>query len=407
MTWTQPISSDWSHGPSLLLGNGLSPLHKLSQALASADLERIPKPGSALQHGLAQALARVGRRKPGGEQGDEDDEQDVAADADPDGGGVAGGLLGADDVGAGDAAGAVEGGDGGGGEGALPVAGDVVGVVGGQRGPVADVGAGGEEGADVADGDLPAEAEHGEAGDQAQAVEDDAGPAQHVAVAEHRRQQHGQHGVVVRRRGQQDRRVAAEAHPVLQDDGQEVGEAGGDEVEEEEHDGEAVDFEVAGVSEDFSPSEGFGLRVYISFDRVPRRGGWKRTLGVLTIPLNAKHRKLLLLVRKKPQALVRLVREIDHNEICRERDHNGDESLDEEHVAPARQPAFTVELVEAKVNDPARREDDDLAALHQREPRLLLAAQIPAGDQIAEPGIDTRRRHTQQNPSPLTARRAR
>ena len=63
------------------------------------------------------------------------------------------------------------------------MAGDVVCLVGVEGGPVADVGAGGEEGADVADGDLGGEAEHAEAKDEGEGVEDDDGPAGGVFVA--------------------------------------------------------------------------------------------------------------------------------------------------------------------------------------------------------------------------------
>lgn len=129
----------------------------------------------------------------------------------------------------------------------LPLPGHVVGLVRAQSRPVADVGARGEVRPYVPHHDLVDEPEHAESHNQTHAVEDDDGAPEPEPVPHERGEEHGDDGVVVRRRGQQDGLVLAEAHPALQDDGQKVGHGGGHQVEQEEQTGESVDLEVLQV----------------------------------------------------------------------------------------------------------------------------------------------------------------
>lgn len=143
-------------------------------------------------------------------------------DTDPNRRHVPGCFLAQHDVAASDAAEAVAGGDRSGDGGAFPLAGDIVGEVGVEGGPVGDVGPCGEVGADVADGDLGGEAEHAEAEDEAEGVKDDDGGAEVVFVGEVAGEEDGEDGVVVGGCGEEDGFVGGEAHAGLEDDGEEL-----------------------------------------------------------------------------------------------------------------------------------------------------------------------------------------
>ena len=116
------------------------------------------------------------------------------------------------------------------GESALPLPSNVASLVRAQSRPIGNVRPRSEERADVAGGDIGGEAEHAEAYYQADAVEDYHRAADAELVAHERGEEDGDDGVVVGRSGEEDGFVRAEAHAALQDDGEEVGEGGGDEV---------------------------------------------------------------------------------------------------------------------------------------------------------------------------------
>ena len=138
----------------------------------------------------------------------------------------------------------------------LPLTHHVIGLIRRHRRPVGDVRARGQIRADQAHGDLVREAEHGEARDERDAVEYDDRPAELESVAHVGGEEGGDDGVVVRGRGEQDRRARVEAHAALQDNGEEVAHTRGDEVLQKVQGAEAVDLGVRGVDQDFAPGEG-------------------------------------------------------------------------------------------------------------------------------------------------------
>ena len=135
-------------------------------------LIRVPKVRTALKYDLAGVGAAVSEVEMEGEDGNKDNHEEMGGNGDPDSGLVAGSLMGANNEAAGDATRAIHSSDGGGSESALPLASDVVSLVGAKGGPVADVGAGSEESAGVtrSDARLAREPEHREPGDQTGAV---------------------------------------------------------------------------------------------------------------------------------------------------------------------------------------------------------------------------------------------
>lgn len=184
-------------------------------ATATRNLVRVSEALRVLQKSLPFVGSFVREVKVRRKDGHQCNDEDVRPDRDPDGSHVVRRLLVPDDEAPGNAAGAVHRGDRGSREDALPLPRDVVGLVGAQRGPVAHVGAGGEERADVAHRHLLGEPEHAEAHDQADAVEDDDGSPQAKSVADHRGDDNGHYGVVVRRCGQKYALVLAEPHSAL------------------------------------------------------------------------------------------------------------------------------------------------------------------------------------------------
>lgn len=216
---------------------------------------------------------------------------------------------------------------------------------------------------------MAGETEQAEADDQGDAVEDDDGAADAELIADEGRQQDRDDGIVVRRGVEEDGLVLAEAEAALEDAGEEVRQRGGDEVQQEEKDGEAVDLGIAGVHEDLGPGELLGL-------------------DILAVGVDAGDGERLFVDGQEPEGPVCVLGEVDHPDVRGEPDDDGDETLDEEHVAPAGEAAAAVELVEAEVDDAAGGEDDDLADLQEGEARLLLAARVPGGDEVGEARVD-------------------
>lgn len=94
---------------------------------------------------------------------------------------------------------------------------------------------------------------------------------------------------------------------------------------------------------------------------------------------------------------MRLLREIDDPDKRDEPDDHGDQALHKEHVAPARDAASSIQLVQPKVDNVSRGEHDDLPALEEGEPGLLLAPGIPRGDQVRQARVDAAHSHAEQD----------
>lgn len=224
----------------------------------------------------------------------------------------------------------------------FPLPNDIVRLIGVQGRPVRDIRPRGEIGPDIPHRDLRRETEHAEPRDEARGVEDDDGPADAVPVADERGQEHGDHGVVVRWAGEEDGLVGVEAHPALEDDGEEVREGGTDEVQEEEERAEAVEFRVEEVDQYVLPCEG-------------------GRFGVGTVTLDPCEHGFGFFGCEEVEGVLGVFGEVDHPPVGYYADHAGEETLHEEHPAPALKTGTAVEVVEAKVEDAACGEDNDLS----------------------------------------------
>ena len=76
-------------------------------------------------------------------------------------------------------------------------------------------------------------------------------------------------------------------------------------------------------------------------------------MDVFAVGLDAGYCEFLFGGREEPEAVVGLLREVDHPEVGEDADDAGDEALDQEHVLPAFEAAAAVEGVEAEVYDAA------------------------------------------------------
>lgn len=174
------------------------------------------------QHRLTIPLSAIGNKEPRSKHSNQPNDENMAPHTDPDRRPIMRRLRLSHNERPSNSTSAIQHGDYCSCESPLPLSGDVRLVERRQSRPVGDVGTRGEEGANVADGDLIAEAEHGEAGDEAKAVECDDGPADAEAVADYAGDDNGYDGVVVGWGGEKDGFVFAEAHAGLEDDGEEI-----------------------------------------------------------------------------------------------------------------------------------------------------------------------------------------
>jgi len=164
----------------------------------------------------------------------------------------------------------------------------------------------------------------------------------------------------------------------LQDDGQEIRQGGRDQVQQEKQTAESVYLGVEEVHQHLGPGERLGNDVVpVGLD--PPRGHQGLRLG------------------EEVETPLRVLGEIDHPPVRHDSYRAGDESLDQEHPPPARQPGAAVEMVEPVVDDAAGGEDQDLTGLEKSKAELLLLSRVPGADQICQAGVDPGHGDAQQD----------
>lgn len=98
------------------------------------------------------------------------------------------------------------------------------------------------------------------------------------------------------------------------------------------------------------------------------------------------------------EGLVSIFGEVDHPEIGREAEEDGDGALDDEHVLPGTEAEAVVKgFVDGEVYDAAGGEDGDLAGLQECVAELLLSSGVPCGNEVGQTWVDACHGYTEKN----------
>lgn len=159
--------------------------------------ERVPESLNCLQNRLTSPLSLVCDIKPHRKYRNNADNKQMTSNTDPNSSRISRRLILSHNVASSNPASAIEHSDNCGSERAFPLSGNIVLIVRRQCRPVANIGACGEEYADVPNGDLVCEAEHAEAHNQADAIESYYWTAEAVPVAYYRGNDDRDHGIVI------------------------------------------------------------------------------------------------------------------------------------------------------------------------------------------------------------------
>ena len=214
---------------------------------------------------------------------------------------------------------------GGAAKGTLPLAAEVVGLVGHDSGDVA-VGAGGdEEDTKVADSVVRVPSHDGEADKGENHVNDDDGTTEAVPVAEPGRSEHHDTSKGVGRSDKALRRGDAESHVEVEEDGQRVGKTVGHGGAVEEDERVAPDLPVGAAAEELAHVEGLDL-------------------GVATVPGDAGDDPVTLALPEEGPVLAFRVGEVDEEPVAGDTDHAGDGTFNGEDPAPTSHVANCLDL---------------------------------------------------------------
>lgn len=224
-------------------------------------------------------------------------------------------VLASEDERAGDAADAAKHDKGGRAKGALPLAADVVGLVG-QGGRDVGVGAGGDEkDAKVADGRALGEAHDGETNHAEDDVSDNDGAADVVLVADPAREVDDDGGKGIGRSNQALSLADRESELEVENDGQEVGEGVGD---------------GGGVEED----HGVGPNLPVETGTEVLLDGEFLDLDITTVGVDTSANPLLLGGAKERPGLSLGVGEVDEEPVADKTEHAGEDTFNDEDPSP-------------------------------------------------------------------------
>lgn len=276
-----------------------------------------------------------------GQQSNENDGQETAGNAGVDTGAVVRSVLESENQAACDTTDTTETDQGRTAEGALPLATDVVGLVGHGGRDVRVGTSGDQEDGEVADARRTGEAHDGKTDQTQNHVEDDDRPADLVLVASPASRKHDEGTKDVRRSDQALRRSNSETHVLVQDDGEEVS--------QRVCDGGAVEEDLMTVSfrnswthlttyESIAPD----LGVETGTEEFGR--GERFVLGITTIMVDTVDDELSLTLGDELPGLMGLVGEVNQRPVTNDTEEARQSTLDDEDPAPSGEALESVHL---------------------------------------------------------------